>query len=100
MPTQTHATVDYSKWDHLEDDDDLPPRTGPAPSTALAKPESNGQPILTERQRMANHEESMRLIAEWVKEAYKRMPADNVTQLIKFVTRPPPAAADAALAPP
>ena len=23
MPPQTHETVDYSKWDHFDDDDDL-----------------------------------------------------------------------------
>lgn len=86
MPPQTHETVDYSKWDHFDDDDDLPLRTGPASSTTLAKLQSNGQPIVTERQRMANHEESLRLIAEWVKQAYPRIPADNVTQLIRFIT--------------
>jgi len=84
MP-QTHAGVDYSKWDHLDDEDDIPPVKVAGSSTTLAKPAS-GSPAMTDREKFSNHNQSMRLIAEWVKEAYPRISADGVTQLIKFIT--------------
>jgi len=83
-----HKAVDYSKWD-LIDDEDEPPSSGQGASSApstLAKQRSGAQPSLTDRERQANHTESMRLIADWAKEAYPRMPSENVNQLMKFIT--------------
>ena len=59
--------LDYSKWDMLDDEDDGP----------IIKPS------LQEKQSI--HDDSMRMIAEWLKEADPRITEEQRTQLVNFI---------------
>lgn len=72
-------SIDYSKWDTLDDDDDIVASSSAAPVRAPG-------PGVTLADRQSNHSQSMQLIAQWISEAYPRIPSENRTQLIKFIT--------------
>ena len=69
------GTLDYSKWDSLDDEEEV--RKDELTETSSSRN--------TDAQRQNNHIESMRLIAEWVKDAYPRLAADGVTHLVRFI---------------
>ena len=76
------TTLDYSKWDLIEDEDDLPEPGEGLPMPKGADPKL-GLPHYVDRQ--VHHDESMKLIAQWCKEAYPRQSEEELRQTMAFV---------------
>ena len=68
------AMVDYSKWDIVDEDDE----------PVAARPAASSSSYTGDRQ--ANHDQSMALIADWVREACPHLDSDAVAQLMHFVS--------------
>ena len=66
--------VDYSKWDMVDSDDEDVRAVRGAPSRDSAV------------DRRAHHDQSLALIAEWVREAYPRIDDAGLGQLMRFVS--------------
>lgn len=73
--------IDYSKWDFI-DDEDVHSKDG-EPSVVRASP-AVGSPEF--QAKMDNHNQSMSVIAGWIREADPRATAEATTNAIKFIT--------------
>ena len=74
--------VDYSRWDSIEDEDEVRTQAVPSP----APPLSSKSPPPAYVDRTAHHQESLKLIAGWIREAEPGLKDDELTQVMKFIT--------------
>ena len=74
--------VDYSRWDSIEDEDEVRTQAVPSP----APPLSSKSPPPAYVDRTAHHQESLKLIAGWIREAEPGLSDDELTQVMKFIT--------------
>ena len=72
--------VDYSKWDLIEDEDDLPVAGEGLPTR---EPPKRKEPLWADKQ--AYHDESVQLLAEWLKQAYSRQTDGERTAVVDFI---------------